>query len=87
VDKLLLKKESCGYAGNFDLVESHNEQWLILEGLINEKYGIDGIKKKDLPRLKKKSIIPFVRHHCQSPQERVMANGCSMGAYHAVNFF
>jgi len=32
-------------------------------------------------------VIPFVRSHCQSPQQRVMANGCSMGAYHAVNFF
>jgi esterase/lipase superfamily enzyme len=32
-------------------------------------------------------VIGFIRHHCQLPQERVMANGCSMGAYHAVNFF
>jgi len=32
-------------------------------------------------------VIPFIRHHCQSPQERVMTNGCSMGAYHALNFF
>ena len=32
-------------------------------------------------------VIAFIRHHCQSLQERVMANGCSMGAYHAVNFF
>jgi esterase/lipase superfamily enzyme len=32
-------------------------------------------------------VIPFIHHHCQSPAERVMANGCSMGAYHAVNFF
>jgi esterase/lipase superfamily enzyme len=32
-------------------------------------------------------VIPFVRQHCQLPAERVMATGCSMGAYHAVNFF
>jgi esterase/lipase superfamily enzyme len=32
-------------------------------------------------------VIPFIRDHCQSLQERPMANGCSMGAYHAVNFF
>ena len=32
-------------------------------------------------------VIPFIRDHCRSPQERVMVNGCSMGAYHAVNFF
>ena len=55
VDELLRQKHSCGSGGNFDLVESHNEQWLSLEGMINEKYGIAGIKKQDLPRLKKKS--------------------------------
>lgn len=32
-------------------------------------------------------VIPFVRSNCQQPQVRVLANGCSMGAYHAVNFF
>jgi esterase/lipase superfamily enzyme len=32
-------------------------------------------------------VVPFVRDHCRSPAERIMANGCSMGAYHAVNFF
>jgi len=55
VDELLMQKNNSGSGGNFDLVESHNEQWLSLEGMINEKYGIDGIKQPDLPRLKKKS--------------------------------
>ena len=32
-------------------------------------------------------VVPFIRDHCRSPRSRVMANGCSMGAYHAVNFF
>lgn len=32
-------------------------------------------------------VIPFIRSHCRQPAVRVMANGCSMGAYHAVNFF
>ena len=32
-------------------------------------------------------VIPFIRDRFQSPQVRVMTNGCSMGAYHAVNFF
>ena len=57
LDELLRQKNACGHGGNFDLVESHNEQWLTLEAIINEKYGIDGIKKQDLPRLKKKSIM------------------------------
>lgn len=32
-------------------------------------------------------VIPFIRTHCRQPDIRVMANGCSMGAYHAVNSF
>jgi hypothetical protein len=57
VDALLKQKHALGHPGNFDLVESHNEQWLTLEGFINETYGIDGIKRPDLARLKKKSVM------------------------------
>ncbi|KPJ74665.1 MAG: transposase [Deltaproteobacteria bacterium SG8_13] len=32
-------------------------------------------------------VIPFIRSHCHQDTARVMANGCSMGAFHAVNFF
>ena len=32
-------------------------------------------------------VIPFIRNHCNQPEVRVMTNGCSMGAYHAVNCF
>ena len=32
-------------------------------------------------------VVPFIRHHCGLPGARAMATGCSMGAYHAVNFF
>jgi len=32
-------------------------------------------------------VVPFIRQHCGSPGARAMATGCSMGAYHAVNFF
>ena len=32
-------------------------------------------------------VVPFVRNHCGQSDARVMANGCSMGAYHAVNFY
>jgi hypothetical protein len=50
-------KASLGTSLNFDRVESHNEQWLQLEGFINHKLGIDGIQPKDLNRLKKKSVM------------------------------
>jgi len=64
LDELLMQKKACGHPGIFDLVESHNEQWLTLEGMINEKYDIDGIKKQDLPRLKKKSIMKQLFEDC-----------------------
>ena len=44
-------------------------------------------RHEDYDRYIVQEVIPFIRHHCRSPEERVMANGCSMGAYHAVNFF
>jgi len=57
VDQLLSQMKASGRADNFDLVESHNEQWLGLEAMVNEKYAIPGIKTRDLPRLKKKSAM------------------------------
>ncbi len=32
-------------------------------------------------------VVPFIRNHCKDSQLRIMTNGCSMGALHAVNFF
>ncbi len=57
VDQLLAQMSASGQLGNFDRVESHNEQWLCLEALINEKYNLVGIKTRDLARLKKKTAM------------------------------
>ncbi len=57
LDQLLRVKISLGTSPNFDIVESHNEQWLQLEGFINHKLGIEGIQPKNLNRLKKKSVM------------------------------
>ena len=32
-------------------------------------------------------VVPFIRERCRQPELRIMTNGCSMGAYHAVNLF
>jgi len=32
-------------------------------------------------------VVPFVRSQCKDGGLRIMTNGCSMGAYHGVNFF
>ena len=70
LDELMEQKAVCGYPGKFDLVESHNEQWLNLEGLINDRHGIDGIKRKDLPRLKKKSCMKQIFIELDMPVAR-----------------
>ena len=70
LDELLVQKKNSGQGGNFNLVESHNEQWMTLEGMINEKYNIEGIKKQDLPRLKKKSIMKQLFENCGLPVAR-----------------
>jgi esterase/lipase superfamily enzyme len=44
-------------------------------------------RHEDYDRYVVREIIPFIRYHCNQPDIRVMANGCSMGAYHAVNVF
>jgi hypothetical protein len=60
VNHLLGVKASLGQPGGFDWVESHNEQWLRLEGFINTHYGIGGPKFQDLDKLKKKSVMKKV---------------------------
>jgi hypothetical protein len=62
LENLLSVKTSLGTSPKFDMVESHNEQWLQLEGFINHKLGIDGIQPKDLGRLKKKSVAKIVTY-------------------------
>jgi hypothetical protein len=57
LEKLISVKTSFGGAPTFDFIESHNEQWLRLEAVINEKLGIEGILPPDLDRLKKKSVM------------------------------
>jgi esterase/lipase superfamily enzyme len=44
-------------------------------------------RHEDYDRYITAEALPFIRQHCASPAARVMATGCSMGAYHAVNFF
>jgi esterase/lipase superfamily enzyme len=33
----------------------------------------------------RREVVPFVRHHCQSPDIPIWTMGASLGAYHAVN--
>ena len=57
VDELLRVQSNQGLTPHFDLVESHNEQWLRLEAHINQTRGIDGIQPADMEVLKRKSAM------------------------------
>ena len=63
-------KKNLGTPPHFDRVESHNENWLWLEALINEKYGMDGIRPEDLDRLKKKSAMKRIFQRLGLPVAR-----------------
>jgi esterase/lipase superfamily enzyme len=32
-------------------------------------------------------VAPFIHHHCAGSPQKIISTGCSMGAYHAANFF
>jgi len=32
-------------------------------------------------------VVPFIHHHCGNTWQKPLTTGCSMGAYHAANFF
>ena len=55
IDELFSIQLDKGMDPHFDLVESHNEQWLRLEAHINQRRGIDGLRPADMDRLKRKS--------------------------------
>ena len=60
VEELLEAKHALGVEGTFDLVESHNETWLRLEAIINERFAIPGIYLQEIETIKKKSLMKRV---------------------------
>jgi esterase/lipase superfamily enzyme len=32
-------------------------------------------------------VVPFIRQHCAGDTQKLLTTGCSMGGYHAANFF
>lgn len=70
VNELLEVKHAQGFEGTFDLVESHNEAWLRLEGFINERLSIPGITLREVDRLKKKSLMKRIFQESGLPVAR-----------------
>jgi esterase/lipase superfamily enzyme len=44
-------------------------------------------RHEDYDRYIVQEVVPFIRQHCGNYEDRMITSGCSMGAYHAANFF
>jgi esterase/lipase superfamily enzyme len=44
-------------------------------------------RHEDYDRYVMQEVAPFIRQHCGGSNQKLIATGCSMGAYHAGNFF
>jgi esterase/lipase superfamily enzyme len=44
-------------------------------------------RHEDYDRYVVHEVAPFINQHCAGTAQKVIATGCSMGAYHAANFF
>jgi len=44
-------------------------------------------RHEDYDRYIINEVAPFIRQHCANTQEKFLTTGCSMGGYHAGNFF
>jgi esterase/lipase superfamily enzyme len=44
-------------------------------------------RHEDYDRYIIREVVPFARRHCGDNDQKVLVTGCSMGAYHATNFF
>jgi hypothetical protein len=57
VAEILEIKHAQGFEGPFDVIESHNEQWLRLEAFLNDRLGVPGIGIREIEPFKKKSVM------------------------------
>ncbi len=44
-------------------------------------------RHEDYDRYIVHEVAPFIHEHCAQTSQKYLATGCSMGAYHAANFF
>lgn len=44
-------------------------------------------RHEDYDRYITYEVAPFIEHHCRDQKQKYIVSGCSMGGYHAANFF
>ena len=60
-----------------------NQSWTNWEASPSDR----GKRHEDYDRYIIEEVIPFAREHCDNTDHKFITTGCSMGAYHAANFF
>ncbi|MCK5686369.1 esterase family protein [bacterium] len=80
--KLLSKFIDDGKIKVFTIGSLDNETWLNKSGNPYER----GNRHNDYDRYIVDEVVPFIHNNCNGKQ-RIMLTGCSLGAYHCVNFF
>jgi esterase/lipase superfamily enzyme len=46
-----------------------------------------GLRHEHYDRYIVQEVVPFMREHCGGTDQKFLTTGCSMGGYHAANFF
>ena len=77
-----------------DFIEAGKIKVFTIDSLDNESWANWGAhpadrarRHEDYDRYVVQEVTPFISQHCAGSNQKFIATGCSMGAYHAVNFF
>jgi esterase/lipase superfamily enzyme len=75
-------------------IDSGNIKVFTVESMDNQSWANWGahpadraLRHEDYDRYIVTEVAPFISQHCSNPADKIIATGCSMGAYHAGNFF
>lgn len=75
-------------------IEDGKVKLFTVDSLDNQSWANRGIHPADRARRHEHydhyivyEVAPFVRRHCDNTPQKFLATGCSMGGYHAANFF
>jgi esterase/lipase superfamily enzyme len=75
-------------------IEAGKIKLFTVDSLDNQSWGNASLhpadrarRHEDYDRYITGEVVPFIHHHCAGTSEKFMTTGCSMGAYHAANFF
>jgi esterase/lipase superfamily enzyme len=77
-----------------DFIEAGRVKLFTVDSVDNQSWANWGLpaadrarRHEDYDRYITQEVVPFMRQHCGRTEQKGLVSGCSMGAYHAANFF